>query len=42
MPTARSFLAAATANGVLYALGGEHFEEPLGTNERLTRGSLSS
>jgi N-acetylneuraminic acid mutarotase len=36
MPTARSFLAAATVNGMLYALGGERFGEVLATNERYT------
>jgi N-acetylneuraminic acid mutarotase len=36
MLTARSFLAASTANGVLYALGGELFENVLATNERYT------
>jgi hypothetical protein len=34
MPKARSYLAAATVNGVLYALGGELFGEVLGSNER--------
>jgi N-acetylneuraminic acid mutarotase len=36
MPKARSYLAAATTNGVLYALGGEFFGEVLATNERYT------
>ena len=36
VPTARSYLAATSVNGVLYAVGGQLFTNVLATNERYT------